>query len=78
MALSAHAFLRRSGPALSAGLLLCLASTPGLADERCGQLIALKKQYEGVLLTSEQKSLKVQLVAWYKENCHPLRRSASR
>ena len=78
MALSAHTHLRCSGLALSAALLLCLTSTPGLADERCGQLIALKKQYEGVLLTSEQKSLKVQLVAWYKENCKPLRRSASR
>lgn len=60
---------RRSAPALCAGLFLTLASTAGFADERCGQLVALKKQYAGVVLTSEQKDLKVKLVSWYNSNC---------
>jgi hypothetical protein len=55
--------------ALGAGLLLSTVSSPAHADERCGQLVRLNKQYRGVALTSEQKQLKVQLVAWYKENC---------
>jgi hypothetical protein len=62
---------RRSAPVLCAGLFLslALASTAGFADERCGQLVALKKQYAGVVLTSEQKDLKVKLVSWYNSNC---------
>lgn len=60
---------RRFAPVLCAGILLSLASTAGFADERCGQLVALHKQYAGVVLTSEQKALKVQLVSWYKANC---------
>lgn len=60
---------RRSAPILFAGLFLSLASTVGFADERCEQLVALKKQYAGVVLTSEQKDLKVQLVSWYNANC---------
>jgi hypothetical protein len=55
--------------ALGAGLLLSVVSSPARADERCGQLVRLNKQYRGVALTDEQKQLKVQLVAWYKENC---------
>jgi hypothetical protein len=54
---------------LSLGILLSLASTAAFADERCGQLVALNKQYAGVALTGEQKDIKVQLVAWYKANC---------
>ena len=68
--------LRLAACTLSTGLLLSFASTAGhAADERCGQLVALNKQYRGVALTDEQKAMKVQLVAWYKENCG---RSASR
>jgi hypothetical protein len=63
------ALARRSAPVLLAGLLLSVASTAGFADERCAQLVALKKQYAGVVLTSEQKDLKVQLVSWYNVNC---------
>ena len=33
------------------------------------------EEVHGVALTDEQKAIKVQLVAWYKENCG---RSASR
>jgi hypothetical protein len=68
--------LRVTAYTLCAGLLLSFASTAGqAADERCGRLVALNKQYRGVALTDEQKTMKVQLVAWYKENCG---RSASR
>jgi hypothetical protein len=59
----------RAAPVLCAGLFLSLASTAGFADERCKQLVALKKQYAGVVLTSEQNDLKVQLVSWYNANC---------
>ena len=61
--------VRVAAPALCAALVLSVASTASFADERCGQLVALNKQYAGVKLTDEQKQLKVQLVAWYKENC---------
>jgi hypothetical protein len=60
---------RRPAFLLSVGILLSLASTAAFADERCGQLVALNKQYAGVALTREQKDIKVQLVAWYKANC---------
>ena len=60
---------RYAASALFAGLLLSFASTAEFADERCGQLVALNKQYAGVKLTDDQKQIKVQLVAWYKENC---------
>jgi len=57
-------------PALYAGLLLAVAMTQAHAqDDRCRQLVALNKQYRGVTLTADQKQLKVQMVAWYKENC---------
>ena len=64
--------------ALGAGLLISIVSSPARADERCGQLVRLNKQYRGVALTDEQKQLKVQLVAWYKENCGRRLRSARR
>ena len=69
MVCTSFALPRFAASALSAGLLLSLAATSGFADERCGQLVALNKQYAGVQLTTEQKQIKVQLVAWYKENC---------
>ena len=56
-------------PVLCAGILLSLTCMPSFADERCAQLIALNKQYAGVVLTDEQKQIKVKLVAWYKANC---------
>jgi len=59
---------RRLARFLFTGVLLSLAS-PAFADERCGQLVALNKQYAGVALTREQQDIKVQLVAWYKANC---------
>ncbi len=63
-------FSRRFGACiLCAGFFLSFAPTARAADERCGQLVALNKQYRGVALTDEQKNLKVQLVAWYRENC---------
>jgi hypothetical protein len=64
--------------ALGAGLLLSTVSSPVRADERCGQLVQLNRQYRGVALTDEQKRIKVQLVAWYKENCGRRLRSARR
>jgi uncharacterized protein YeaC (DUF1315 family) len=65
-------------PALCAGLLLAAAATSAsAADERCQQLVALNKQYKGVALTSDQKELKVQLVAWYKSNCMKTRSAAA-
>ena len=63
---------RRLAAFLCTGILLSFAST-ALADERCAQLVALNKQYAGVALTSEQKNIKVQLVAWYKANCGSIR-----
>jgi hypothetical protein len=67
----------RVAPVLCGGLFLSLVSTAALAlDERCGQLVALHKQYRGVELTGEQQDIKVQLVSWYKANCRPSARSA--
>src|SRR3954453_9721627 len=60
---------RRRAFLLSIGILFSLASTAAFADERCGQLVALNRQYAGVALTREQKDIKVQLVAWYRANC---------
>jgi len=54
---------------LCAGLFLCLTPSAGFADERCAQLVALRNQYAGVVLTEEQKQIKFQLVAWYRANC---------
>jgi hypothetical protein len=46
-----------------------LIPTRSLADERCQQLEALRAQYAGVELTSDQKQIKVKLVAWYYVHC---------
>jgi hypothetical protein len=73
MDLTSTAFARHVRRQLCAGLFLALASTTVLADERCKQLEALNQQYAGVQLTSTQKQLKSQLVAWYKQNCRPTR-----
>jgi hypothetical protein len=75
MDLTSTVFARHSRRLLCAGLFLTIAPTTGLADERCRQLEALNQQYAGVQLTSTQKQLKSQLVAWYKQNCR-LSRSA--
>jgi hypothetical protein len=65
---------RCGGLPLCAGLLLTIASSTGaVADYRCAQLEALNRQYAGVQLTSAQKQIKVQLVAWYKKNCRAIR-----
>lgn len=69
MASTTFATARTFASILCAGLFLSFATTATLADARCAQLIALNKQYAGVRLTSEQKQIKVQLVAWYKANC---------
>ena len=69
---------RRLAPILCMGILLSFASTAAVADERCAQLVALNKQYAGVALTSEQKDIKLQLVAWYKANCGQSIRSVRR
>ena len=69
MVRQSFAVRRLAASALGAGLLLSVAATAGFADERCGQLVALNKQYAGVKLTDDQKQIKVQLVAWYKANC---------
>jgi len=53
----------------AAVVLFPITSTTATADERCGQLVALNKQYAGVRLNDEQRAIKVQLVAWYKANC---------
>jgi hypothetical protein len=76
--MSFAAFARISAPALCTGLLLSFAPTAGFADERCGQLVALNKQYAGVALTGEQKALKAQMVSWYKANCGSGNRTANR
>jgi hypothetical protein len=54
---------------------ICVASvvtglpTSSRADVRCQQLEELRAQYAGVELSSEQKQLKRQLVAWYYGHC---------
>jgi hypothetical protein len=53
---------------LCAGLFLSVTDA-AKADPRCQQLEALNRQYTGVSLTSDQKKIKRQLVAWYNGNC---------
>jgi hypothetical protein len=60
---------RYFGAALSAGLLLAFSPNPALSDENCHRLEALAHQYAGVQLTSEQKQIKRQMVAWNSTNC---------
>jgi len=78
MDLTFTVFTRHSRRLLCAGLFLTVASTAALADDRCLQLEALNQQYAGVQLTSAQKQLKSQLVAWYKQNCRPIRSAEAR
>ena len=60
----------RVAPLLCAGLLLSIATTAAFAQEgQCAQLVALDMQYRGVALTPVQKTLKAQLLSWYRENC---------
>ena len=61
---------------LCVALFLTFAPNAARADERCQQLEALNNQYAGVALTSAQKQLKRQLVAWYKQNCGSRRAEA--
>jgi hypothetical protein len=69
-------FARHSRRFVCAGLLLTFTSVGALADERCQQLEALNRQYAGVTLTSYQKDLKRQMVAWYRQNCRTQRTEA--
>jgi len=62
-------FARYSRQGRCAGLLLSIASTASFAHERCKQLEDLNRQYAGVELTSSQKQIKQQMVAWYRQNC---------
>ena len=78
MDLTSTVFARHSRRLLCAGLFLTVASTAALADDRCQQLVALNQQYAGVQLTSTQKQLKNQLVAWYRQNCRPTRGAEAR
>jgi hypothetical protein len=60
--------------AISFGVCVMLIRTQSFPDERCQQLQALRAQYAGVELTSDQKQMKVKLVVWYNSHCrdHPL------
>ena len=71
-------FHRHSRRLLFAGLFLTVGSNAALADDRCQQLVALNQQYAGVQLTSAQKLLKSQLVAWYRQNCRSTRSADAR
>ena len=55
--------------ALSLSASVVFVPTLSLADERCQQLLALRTQFAEVELTSDQKQIKVQLVAWYYTHC---------
>jgi len=70
--------VRRFSPAFCAGILLSAVSTAAFADDAAPSLIALDKEYRGVVLTDEQKAIKVQLVSWYRANCGRSRLSARR
>jgi hypothetical protein len=74
---TSNVFARHSRRLVCAGLLLSFTSVGALADERCRQLEALNRQYAGVTLTSYQKDMKRQLVAWYKTNCGARREARS-
>jgi hypothetical protein len=78
MDLTLTVFALHSRRLLCAGLFLTVVSTAALADDRCQQLVALNQQYAGVQLTSMQKQLKSQLVAWYRQNCRPTRSADAR
>jgi hypothetical protein len=66
----AHRVFSRSCRVLCAGVLLAFTSTATFANEdNCRRLEALHEQYAGVELTSAQKGIKRQMVAWYNKNC---------
>jgi hypothetical protein len=56
------------GAALCGGLLV-FSSTAAFSGENCQRVEALAHQYAGVQLTSDQKQIKRQMVAWYSTNC---------
>jgi hypothetical protein len=56
------------GAALCGGLLVFSSST-AFSSDNCRRLEALAHQYAGVQLTSDQKQIKRQMVAWYSTNC---------
>jgi hypothetical protein len=51
-------------------MALLISTNIAWADPRCKQLEDLNREYMGVVLTSEQKQLKKQLISWYRENCN--------
>jgi len=57
------------GAALSAGVLLAFSPNPAFSNENCHRLEALAHEYAGVQLTSDQKQIKREMVAWYSMNC---------
>ena len=54
---------------MAAGLLLAVSGTGAFSNDNCRRLEDLARQYVGVQLTSSQKQIKRQLVAWYNSNC---------
>jgi hypothetical protein len=55
--------------AISLSGFVAFVPTRSFADERCQQLLALRAQFAGVELTSDQKQMKVKLVSWYYTHC---------
>jgi len=64
----AVALVHYFGAALCGGLLV-LSSSAAFSSDNCRRLEALAQEYAGVQLTSEQKQVKRQMVAWYSTNC---------
>jgi hypothetical protein len=56
------------GAVLCGGFLL-FSSSAAFSSDNCRRLEALAHQYAGVALTTEQKEMKRQMVAWYSVNC---------
>jgi len=56
------------GAALCGGLLV-FSSSAAFSSDDCRRLEVLAHQYAGVQLTSGQKQIKRQMVAWYSTNC---------
>ena len=70
-----HQVARYAGVLLA--VILIFDGTPAFAaDDNCGRLEALAKEYAGVKLSVDQQALKRRLVAWYESNCRE-RRAAS-
>ena len=76
MLVSRNTFARCSQRILTVGLFLTFASASALADDRCGQLESLNRQYAGVSLSAYQQQVKRQMVAWYRQNCMSRRMQA--